>query len=740
MRVKMKVKHLVLSTVSVIVLLVLFISFLQPQLETWGISRQLASGETEQAKERIIENIESKSRNRLQLIEKYMISPAPGAHYDIYVSPSGIMGPGPEAAERYYTLEESAPYLLEYLEKGPAGDTHRKAADILSVYYYGECDYENLSLSLQKAAARYDNNSEHYHELKLWNIEQAVNFQEFEAAEALIDQYEKEVPESYPDARLQTAMLKARSYMLQDKTEEALAVLDTAMEDYREHERQLLEEMREYDPDYTDEFQEDSYYLTVAEDLKTSIESMDDNAGGASIEGRITRSDGQPLANAGVFLKDEPNVMRTSPSPFDEKYGTVTGPDGSYSFHGVAPGSYQVQVGLLLEQVDGWSWPADMYEWVDLEADEAEQYDIELTPLINISGPKDYETLENETITFDWEDYPDAASYTIFLGIEVDGGAGSLSVGFMEEIPESQITFEADDLYAKAVGFSFGDEEWDSVQPESLLAFANVHGSYFWYVHAFDEDGEFIGQSNGYRLKEETMGALPFFRLQEREMTEADNLLMYGKAREALALYKENVAENEDDIHSLRMITRINGLDEKNAEETAQYQKRLYEVAPDEGNLFHIIEYYYSAGDWVETAKWFSRYQEEVPEGKQSSYVKALYGITLTRLGELEEARDVFREVMEEDRSNEYIGNLLALELYLGTDWEKVQEMAWENKERFYETLDWTPLVEDLKLAEEEYLMEALKLSFEGDEEELERFLADKDPALRNFISELKKR
>ncbi|WP_078592851.1 carboxypeptidase-like regulatory domain-containing protein [Evansella clarkii] len=740
MRVKMKVKHLVLSTVSVIVLLVLFISFLQPQLETWGISRQLASGETEQAKERIIENIESKSRNRLQLIEKYMISPAPGAHYDIYVSPSGIMGPGPEAAERYFTLEESAPYLLEYLEKGPAGDTHRKAADILSVYYYGEGDYENLSLSLQKAAARYDNNSEHYHELKLRNIEQAVNFQEFEAAEALIDQYEKEVPESYPDARLQTAMLKARSYMLQDKTEEALAVLDTAMEDYREHERQLLEEMREYDPDYTDEFQEDSYYLTVAEDLKTSIESMDDNAGGASIEGRITRSDGQPLANAGVFLKDEPNVMRTSPSPFDEKYGTVTGPDGSYSFHGVAPGSYQVQVGLLLEQVDGWSWPADMYEWVDLEADEAEQYDIELTPLINISGPKDYETLENETITFDWEDYPDAASYTIFLGIEVDGGAGSLSVGFMEEIPESQITFEADDLYAKAVGFSFGDEEWDSVQPESLLAFANVHGSYFWYVHAFDEDGEFIGQSNGYRLKEETMGALPFFQLQEREMTEADNLLMDGKAREALALYKENVAENEDDIHSLRMITRINGLDEKNAEETAEYQKRLYEVAPDEGNLFHIIEYYFSAGDWVETAKWFSRYQEEVPEGKQSSYVKALYGITLTRLGELEEARSLFYEVMEEDRSNEYIGNLLALELYLGTEWEKVQEMAWENKERFYETLDWTPLVEDLESVEEQSLMEALRLSFEGNEEELERFLADEDSALRNFISELKKR
>ncbi|UTR12807.1 carboxypeptidase-like regulatory domain-containing protein [Evansella sp. LMS18] len=736
MRVKMKVKHLVLSIVTGIVFLVIFISFLQPPLETWSISRQLASGETEQAKERIIENIESKSRNRLQLIEKYMISPAPGAHYDIYVSPSGIMGPGPEAAERYFTLEESAPYFLEYLEKGPAGDTHRKAADILSVYYYGVGDYENLSLTLQKAAGRYDNNSEHYHELKLRNIEQAVNFQEFEAAEALIDQYEKEIPESFPDARLQVAMLEARSYMLQDKTEEALAVLDAAMEDYREHERQLLEEMKEHDPEYTNEFQEESYYLTVAEDLKASIESMDDNAWSASMEGRITRSDGQPLANAGVFLKDEPNVMRTSPSPFGEKYGTVTGPDGSYSFHGVAPGSYQVQVGLLLEQVDGWSWPADMYEWVDLEAGEAEQYDIELTPLIEINSPKDFETLENETITFDWEDYPDAASYTIFLGIEVDGGAGSLSVGFMEEIPESQITFKADDLYAKTVGFSFGDEEWDSVQPESLLAFANVHGSYFWYVHAFDEDGEFIGQSNGYRLKEETMGALPFFQLQEREMTEADNLLMKGKVREALALYKADA----DDIHSLRMITRINGLDEKNEEETIEYQKKLYELAPDEGTLFHIIEYYFSAGDWTETAKWYSRYQEEVPEGKQSYYVKALYGITLTRLGELEEARSLFHEVMEEDRSNEYIGNLLALELYLGTERNKVLEMAQENKERFYEILDWTPLVENLESVEEQSLMEALKLSFEGDEKELERFLADKEPSLRNFISELKKR
>lgn len=182
MRVKMKVKHLVLSIVTGIVFLVIFISFLQPPLETWSISRQLASGETEQAKERIIENIESKSRNRPQLIEKYMISPAPGAHYDIYVSPSGIMGPGPEAAERYFTLEESAPYFLEYLEKGPAGDTHRKATDILSVYYYGVGDYENLSLTLQKAAGRYDNNSEHYHELKLRNIEQAVNFQEFEVS------------------------------------------------------------------------------------------------------------------------------------------------------------------------------------------------------------------------------------------------------------------------------------------------------------------------------------------------------------------------------------------------------------------------------------------------------------------------------------------------------------------------------------------------------------------------------
>src|SRR5690606_29650512 len=170
------------------------------------------------------------------------------------------------------------------------------------------------------------------------------------------------------------------------------------------------------------------------------------------------------------------------------------------------------------------------------------------------------------------------------------------------------------------------------VDPLSLLAYTNPENRFHWNVIAYDKDGELITKSNGYRLDDKTIGNLPFFYLKERELTNADRLLLDNKVDEALEEYKKNYVEDPDDIHSLRMITRLIGAQEEDyriteKEETIPYLEELAIKSPSESTAGRLAMHYYEQYDWDNFHKWFDPYldkEEEFDSYNQSIYASAL--------------------------------------------------------------------------------------------------------------------
>ncbi|MBU9713650.1 carboxypeptidase-like regulatory domain-containing protein [Evansella tamaricis] len=735
MKVKIKVKYLIMGVTIVAFFLSVFHYVLHPKMEDWIISRNISSGNIAEGRERILYHIEKESPNRYELIEKYMIHPAAMNQYDVYVGPSMRQMNG-SVSNRIFTREETIPYIYEYIHRENQSNnlTLLEAVDILVAHYRSEKDYSKINEILHEVISDEELDEYYYHELKLREIEQAIDFQYYEDAKEMLDSYEKELTDRFPDFRLRYATLKGEWMLNSGKVEEAKTYLKEQLKIQEKRVEERDATFSDFESDSVAEVAlSDNPYYEELELVHNSLSSISDSESLSSIEGRVITSEGAPMSDVGVFLRDE-SIINRSVGAY-ERFQTVTGPDGSFSFDSVTPGSYQITLGFLYDQIDGWSWPVEMDEWIDVRFGENIAYDVELSPLIDIYYPANDDVIFGEDVTFSWSKVPEASTYTISMAIEYDGG--SISSPVITGIEESEITVPLEYLYEKTVGLSFSNDEWTSINPESILAFANVNGKFSWSVNAYDQKGKLLGQSEGYRLREETMGELPFFQLKSRKMTDADEMLMSGKLEEALEMYKYNVENDSDDLHSLRMVTRINGLDAERAEETFYYRKKLAEHQPTADNLFQVFEYYYFTAENMEEAyKWFHKYLE-VEQQRPGPYVESLYGVLLTRLGKLEESRNYLSEVIKEDPSNRFIGYWLALELYFEQDMEDVWTIADSYRERGYDAVKWPSLVKELEKVDPVVVKEAVRLFLLDEKEKLRTYLLNKGEEIQQFIHAL---
>ncbi|MBU9720888.1 MULTISPECIES: carboxypeptidase-like regulatory domain-containing protein [Bacillaceae] len=742
MKVTIKMKHLVLGIGLFAILTLVFFVYITPKLDSWQIGRQLAAGEVEEGKQKIVDRIEGDARNKLELIEEYMIA-SHSEGFDVYVS-AAFMSSSGDASRHFFTRDEMEPYLLMYLEESrPTLEGHyMRAARTLINHYRGKRDLEQIITVIDLATQKFDQHDWDYHELKLEEIEAAIDFREFEKAEQLISKYEGEMVDIFSDTDLQLAHLKGEQLFRKGDREEAIAYLEKVIEEHQDWHDDLLEEMESHhagEGEYVEPGLTGSPYFNDLVDLLDQLltSSPDDDYSQSTVTGKVKKSNGEPLSNVRVVLRD---ARKTAVSTMiDERYDTVTDMDGSFTFEGVSPGDYHLMLGLLFEQVDGWAWPVEPMDTIIVENGEKKEVHAELTPLIETYHPRDYDVIKDEEITFSWEDYPGAESYTLFLTRELSEG-GSASNVVKGNIEDSEVTIQVDDIYSLG-GALFSEEEWkNNLYPANLLGFANPEGSYSWYVQAYDGDGKIIGQSNGYRLREETMGSLPFFYLKERELTEADRLLIDGEIEKAYDKYKEAAFGGDEDIHSLRMLTRLKHIEGEWGQEAVDNFFALAEADPNPENYRTILRYYYGLGNWIEVMNWYDKIRELEPiRVGDSNYEKGMYSVALIKKGQYDEALTLLYEVMENDSYNNFVGYMLALELYNGKGIDEVKELAKTYPEpHYYDNTDWRPYLERLENSDVdlETIKEALGYYFTGEEERLGKIVEGKS-SLSEFISRL---
>lgn len=743
MKIRVKIKNLVLTGVACTLFLPIFLYLIQPQYSIFMAERQMARGDLA-GKERVLELIDKGnifSEQRFALIREYMIEDANSMDYDVYVGTTSTYWSDLNQAKVKFSMKERLPYLEEYIENGPVDGYMESAAGEVANYYSMEGNWAKGDKLLQMAMDR--GKSTYFRpDLATKQIELAVRNGEYERASSYIEEFHDDVPES--DIYSKAVVAKAHTEILMNngEYEKVLAIVEKALSDLN---REYHEEVSSH------EDQGQSPVERQLRDIKDRIEEGKYTFN--TVSGKVLNNGNgrSPVEGVGVFLREKSNLYYSISVGPGEQFQAVTDKNGEYKFSNVPPGSYQLFYGFTYNQIDGYSLSMPANPWIEVEGEDVKAHDSLINPLIDIYRPVNSEEITEDRILFSWEPVEGAAYYSISVGREVEDG--SVSHSLKSGIKTSEFTVSKEELHYSQGGIQFTEEsDWKEIDYSSVLGFADPRGRFFWNVQAFNENGDLITQSQGYRLGEDTFGNLPMFYLKNRELTEADKQLLKNKPAEALELYKESYANDEDDLHSLLMISKIIGLEatvlSKTSKELAiPYIEELARKSPSEMIFFDILEYYYEKKDWQAYDKWYREY-EAIKGDILHEYIEGNHAMALMNQRKYEEARAHFKLVMEKGYQHEFIGEWMALELYLETPLEKVEELGRVYPEQgIYDVrVDWGLLTKNIQREKEKYngyeeeLKSVMGWFINEEFEELESWRESTNKVeLKRFVDELKK-
>ncbi|WP_342515701.1 hypothetical protein [Sutcliffiella sp. FSL R7-0096] len=692
----MKIKHLVLSGVAVVLFLPFFLYFIQPQYSIFIAGRQMAKGELA-GKEKVLDLLENGnilSEQRFALIRDYMIEGVYSLDYDVYVGTTSTYWSDANQSKVKFTKKERVPYLLEYVEHGPTNGYMEEAALELARYYHQKGKWEKgdkvLQMALDRATSYFRS------QLATEQIDLAVQNKQFETAQAYIEAfYEKVNKEDY---QMITKVAKSQVEVLLHlgKKEDALDLAEKTISDSNGRGMGGKDE-------YAD--------LPLAEkQLQSLLDRLKSGEGSfGNVSGKIYKYDKEKelMEGVGVFLREKNNLYYSIGS--EEQFQAVTDENGEYVFENVPSGSYQLFYGFTYDQIDGYTLSMPANPWIEVEGSDVAVYESMIQPLMEIHTPVNSEEIFEDEILFSWDPVDGAAYYSISVGRELEGG-GSVSHQLKSGIRSSEISITKEELHYSQGIIQFTEEsDWEEINYSSVLGFADPRGHFFWNVQAYNENGDLITQSQGYRLGDDTFGNLPMFYLKNRELTEADKVLLKNKPKKALGMYKDSFANNPDDLHSLLMISKIIGVESdvlniSSKEQAIPYLEELTRKSPSEVLFLDILDYYYDKKEWQSYDKWYARF-EEIKGPILNEYIEGQHALALMKQGEYEEARAKFQYVMDQGYQHEFIDEWIALELYLGTSMEMVEELGRQYPEQgIHEVrIDWERLIKNLQREKEQY-------------------------------------
>lgn len=740
--IRVKVKHIVVS-IGVLSLLLLFLhQVLIPEFKIARALNQLDStAENQVGKVIALLSKTDNTSKRLTIIEDYIIS---GMHdlenyfYPIYFSSSGSVNTNGSAHSKF-SFEEALPYLEEYMTNGTLNGYYLRAAKQLAHSYIRSGEYrkaEKFILDTEKhllASKKQDHYMVNDFLLLRVHLYNSANHNEA-AIERLLQIREKVNLQGV--AFEEWVRLYASSLIKQGHPEKALSIVEEAIVD-------ALREYEEHQARFKDQKFQDSHPIRAdnpLESLKKEVEHAIAAKHGqaAEIRGTVRRSDGTPLSNVGVYLRDETNY-NYSVVPSD--IHVVTATDGSFLFGGMPPGDYQIVLGLTYEQIDGWVWPDNNnQDWIEIKSNTSESvsYDIVMQPLMKLVSPINYEIIDDSAIQFEWEAFEGAVYYEVSIGLSYEGGSSSRPIRSNVKSTSTKIPLSELYSYYFLIRTSNGVEQEMIVNNEALFSFSNPEGTYIWSVSAYDSNGHKLSQSNGYRLSEDTSSIIPMFQLNTRSLTLADEMLLSGRHPEALALYEKAYERDPQDVHALRMIIRLhrsNGAHGSGSglhieKDLYEYIRPLAEFELASEEILDLAMYYEKKRMWQEYNEWYGRSLSFLESSGQISnqYSQSKHAIALMYQGEEDRALEMLEAIIPTDPSNRFVGSWIALTLHKDGIYDQALLISANYKQKGTRTTDWEQLLLYMKQAENkdnslvELRKEGLSLYVSGQIEKLETY------------------
>ncbi|KAI7259984.1 hypothetical protein KC345_g10172 [Hortaea werneckii] len=657
-----------------------------------------------QARVELLDNLDASSGSRrMTLIRTRIIEPGnadPPYHFNVYIGSSSSQWSQSDNEQPPFPLlpGDKIRFLKEYVLEGPADSSLMNAAKLLVNEYDVLGARSDGDQVFAEAAARVSSTSRMARELELLQAERALNAGNWAAANTLLNQSNSPVQYGEDELDARSAWLGARLLFAEGNSSEALKLVNSGLKNYRKARDENYKEVYSGStgnttgknssapdsteaavPQHREEPSSDTERQLIALQTALTAAAGTGNLAPATLSGILTYSDGTPVSRAGIFLRAESEVNH---SVFygSEPYEIITDSQGHFSFSGIIPGFYQLHLGLSFEQIDGWTWPVQTDDWIEIRQNDRLKHNIVLQPLLELKSPVNSQILTGDAVDFQWEDVPGAASYS--LSGSVSSKNSTFGHVIRQGITANRVSIPVDELYNSG-GFSTSSsgEGWQSVDSASLLGFADPGSRFSWSIEAYNAAGRVITRSNGYRLNEDTIGNLPFFYLKSRSLTAADQLVVDKKLEQALEAYRLDFAGNPLDDHALKMLIHLMTAKASYTEDkvlksaTIPLLVKLVELCPAADYVYNLAHYYYEQSDWNNYNHYYSWYLE-LKEQKPESYDRAINATALMYQGQLDEARAQFALSLEQDRSHRFIGSYLAAELAAGQTLPSVLELA----------------------------------------------------------------
>ncbi|MFD1019320.1 hypothetical protein [Thalassobacillus hwangdonensis] len=705
MKISMKVKHLVYTALGVLFASLLISQYILPTYSEAGDRQKEVS-----SAEGILKKLESsmlsdKKRNDL-IMDQLSIRSVDYNTYDLYIGPSMTHQSAVTDGIEKVPFEQMLPHVRGYLEKN-RNATYETAVKWIAIHYRNQGKLEKAVKEVDRYADQLTMKGNEYWSLQLFKAE-LLSAESPEASLEALNEYKqgiRKVPDSY--LALESVRLEVRMLLAEKRYEEALGLIE------------------EWSPKANSEnvFSTYNYLTTTQEQLEAWEEEQ---ASLHTVSGKIMKDNGEPLKHVTVYLRP-PEFSNHSVMEESEPFFATTDEEGRFTIGGVPKGNYEMMLGMQFSQINGYTWPVENGDVFTVEEDEYTE--VNMQPLMKTYAPSDFEELKGN-VTFEWEPVEGAASYELNLGIDTDNY--HISSLARPDIQGTTVTLKKDEILGHANGISHsgnGDGGMKLV-PESVLGFSNAEADFFWYVNAYDASGNLITSSNGYRLSEDYVGEIPYFQYKEHDLSKADQLLLDDQTEQAIEAYQNAYKENPENIHALRMLTKLTREMEQLTEDEQkdlemEYFKDLAEKTNDAHALFRLMMHASEEGDWESYFEYAEKYKQVE---NMNSYTSGMHAIALMKSGEEQQAASLFEEVVVERGEHRFMPVWATLTISMTGDFEQAIELA-SKYPYIDDESDWKGILERLekKLEDDpvakEQFEEGLELYLSGDESSFNQWL-----------------
>lgn len=264
------------------------------------------------------------------------------------------------------------------------------------------------------------------------------------------------------------------------------------------------------------------------------------------VMGRVT-AEGAPIPYAYVFLRPigESNVFQTD--AVSQYIGAFSDSHGVYRISGVAPGRYQVCVGVKTQQVAGFFLPLPQNESIVAAQGKVTTYNLPFVSRVGLTDPTGGVTVSGPSLRFSWKPYPHAAYYKLSITDYINLSAtdfDSVSVPLKGRYEGTHATFSVSSLRDILPGVAYdspgGSKSASTLAPASALGLVYPGGEFSWDVNAYDANGKLLSSSHSVYigLPDKTV---PVFHLSTSGQLQGERLLLQHQQAAAIRAFQSEI-------------------------------------------------------------------------------------------------------------------------------------------------------------------------------------------------------